>query len=94
MIVTFNDVLTDIKGCEFLVYDYVKRLDTTDDEPLIASKGAGSIHVLRRRRCKDWCYLGYAVWSCRRQAWVCGSWRHPVSIEEAARHLRNMDWAG
>ncbi len=89
-----DDVVTAIDGCEFGMSHYVTRLDTNDDHPLIASKGAGSIHVLRRRRGKGWQYLGYAVWSCRQQAWVCGSWRHPVSIEQATRHLRNMAWEG
>ena len=70
------------------------NLASDSASPVVASKGAGSVHLLRRRRGRGWQSIGYAVWSCSRQAWVCGSWRSPVSADEAHEHLARMAWEG
>lgn len=70
------------------------NLASSGNSPLVASKGAGSVHVLRHRRGAGWQYLGYAVWSCRTQGWVCGSWDRPVDADEAHAHLTDMAWEG
>jgi len=38
-----------------------ENLNSNSDNPLLSSKGAGSVHALRRRAGKGWCYLGFAV---------------------------------
>lgn len=60
------------------------------DDPPVTSRGAVSICALRR----DGEWIGYAVWSCARQGWVAGSWRHPLTWGEAVRAERRIPWAG
>lgn len=87
-------VLADVREMSLGSPSATANLASTDGSPLVASKGAGSVHVLRRRRGAGWQYLGYAVWSCRTQGWVRGSWDRPVSADEAHAHLADMAWEG
>lgn len=87
-------VLADVREMSLASPSASTNLDGLGENPLVASKGAGSVHALRRRRGAGWQYIGYAVWSCRTQGWVCGSWSRPVSADEAHAHLTNMAWEG
>lgn len=89
-----DTVLRDICDMHLGVPMAQQNLDSIHDSPMVASKGAGSVCVLRRRCGTGWRYLGYAVWSCRSQQWVCGSWRTPVSATDAHDHLVDMAWEG
>ncbi len=72
-------------------WDIRQRLSRAEGDPLLASKGAGSVHALFR----DGECIGYAVWSCRLQGWVAGSWDRPIGdYRTAERHLRRMPWEG
>lgn len=89
-----TEILSAVSACQYGVSDAPARLASEDDHPLIASKGAGSIHALRRHTTRGWRYLGFAVWSCRSQGWVCGSWKSPVDFPTAEDALRSMPWEG
>jgi len=89
-----KSVLADVREMTLASNSADANLASSDSNPLVASKGAGSVHVLRRRRGSGWSYLGYAVWSCRTQGWVCGSWNRPISADEAHAHLADMAWEG
>lgn len=89
-----SDVIAAVAVMELAVPDAAARLDGGEGSPLVASKGAGSVHVLRRMRGTGWQYIGFAVWSCAKQSWVCGSWRRPTTARAAHQALLDMDWAG
>lgn len=91
---TLAGALSDLESGELVVPSARQNLTSDTADPLVSSKGAGSVHALRRRCGKGWRYLGYAVWSCRRQSWVCGSWSRPVDFATAEAALRNMPWEG
>lgn len=88
---TAERIASDLASGALVVPFAARRVaERTTNDPLVASKGAGSIHLLHR----DGHAIGYAVWSCRTQSWVCGSWRSPTDYQTAERHLRNMPWEG
>lgn len=87
-------VIADLADCQHATPSAAENLLGSQASPLVASKGAGSIHALRRRRGAAWQYIGYAVWSCRQQRWVLGSWDTPVAMAEAAEYLADMDYGG
>lgn len=84
----------DISRMRLAVPSAARNVASDSSSPIVASKGAGSVHLLRRRRGRGWQSIGYAVWSCAQQAWVCGSWRSPVGADEAHEHLTRMAWEG
>jgi len=88
-------VLADVSEMRLSTRTASANLGSADDHaPTVASKGAGSVCVLRRRHGKGWRYVGYATWSCRTQTFVRGSWSHPVTAGEAHEALESMDWEG
>ena len=89
-----KSVLAEVREMSLGSPSATANLNSSDGSPTVASKGAGSVNVLRRRRGNGWQYLGYAVWSCRTQGWVCGSWDRPVSADEAHAYLADMAWEG
>lgn len=86
-------ILSDLKSLNLASPSALQNMASESDDPLICSKGAGSVHALRRVG-NGWRYIGFAVWSCKTQGWVCGSWRAPVSLSEAHEYLADMAWEG
>lgn len=87
-------VTRDVTGMSLASPSAADNLASSTADPLVASKGACSVHALRRRCGRGWQYIGYAVWSCRQQGWVSGSWTRPVDADEAHDALRDMSWDG
>lgn len=89
-----DSILSDLSDLHLASTSARDNLTSDAGDPLVCSKGAGSVHALRRRSGKGWRYIGFAVWSCRTQGWVCGSWSRPVSLTEAHEYLADMAWEG
>lgn len=56
----------------------------------VTSRGAVSINALFR--CGR--LIGYAVWSCRAQGWVVGSWGRPLTFSQAVAAEKHLPWEG
>lgn len=89
-----SEVIAKIAEGSLTVPSASENLRGDGTSPMVASKGAGSVDVLRRRCGKGWNYIGFAVWSCKKQSYVAGSWSRPLDFEEAHATLKDMAWEG